>query len=228
MAIGQQLQEALRIEQALKSRVALKNAYFWATECTLTKDEQDPETPYKPFPDKLYLKMTFDYLNQEPSPVKWIKKSRTMLASWAVSAWSGHHGFTHPATCVAFQSRDERRALKCVEYVKELWKNSLEPLRAGWPLAKSLERQPDHSLELANGSKFLALTGDPDNIRSEHPTIVVLDEAAFMERGEESYNTALATQCLHMIVLSSANSGWFEDLIEQARPVPWPYSLEAA
>jgi hypothetical protein len=220
--MARELAEAVRMEEQLKAQIALKDNYFWLTQATKTKDEQDPLNPYKPFPEKLYLRLLFEYLNQEPNPVKYIKKSRTMICSWAVSGWTGHFGFTHPATCVAFQSRDERRALKCVEYVKTLWRNSIDPLKELWVLEKPVEKQPSHEFRLKNDSKFLALTGDPDNIRSEHPTIVVLDEAAFMERGEESYNTALATQSLHMIVLSSANPGWFEEVIERALPVRWP------
>lgn len=217
-----ELAAALRLEEQLKTKIALEDVYFWATACTKTRDEQDSDNPYKPFPDKLFLRLVFDYLQHEASPVKVIKKSRTMMCSWAVSAWAGHYGFTHPASCIAFQSRDERRALKCIEYVKELWKNGLDSLKELWMPEKDPEKQPAHEFRMKNGSKFTALTGDPDNIRSEHPSIVVLDEAAFMERGEESYNTAIATKCLHMVVLSSANAGWYEDLVETAAPIRWP------
>lgn len=211
-----------REQQELMARLALTDNHFWLTQCTLTKDEQDPENPYKPFPNKMYLRLVLNYLKNEPSPVKFIKKSRTMMGSWAVSGWAAHWGFTHPATCVGIQSRDERRALKCIEYIKELWKNSIPPLKDGWPIEKPIDKFPAHEFRLTNGSKFVALTGDPDNIRSEHPTIVILDEAAFMEAGEESYNTAVATKCLHLIVLSSAQAGWFEDMVETSQSVQMP------
>ena len=212
----------------MMAALAVKDKFFWLTECTKTKDEQDQQEPYKPFPAKDYLRLTLDYLDNEPNPVKFIKKSRTMLASWVVTGWAAHTAFTRPATKVVIQSRDEDTALTCIGYAKELWKNSLPALKQQWRLEKELDKQPDHELTTASGSSIVAITGDPNKIRSNHPTIVILDEAAFMDRGEESFNIAVATRCLHLVALSSAEPGWFEDLIETANPVPWPEYGRAA
>jgi len=76
---------------------------------------------------------------------------------------------------------------------------------------------------------MLGIPGNPDKIRSEHPTVVVLDEAAHIQEGERSYNVAAATRCLHLIALSSANPGWFRDATEFSLPVDWPdYPGDAA
>ena len=204
------------------AEMAVRDTYFWMTRCTKTKDEQDPENPYKPFPDKPYLQVLLAYLEHYPSRVKFIKKSRTMMASWTVSAWVAHQCFNRPATCAIFQSQDERRALVDVEYGKELWKNSLPVLRDRWPVTKPVDKQAQHEFQLANGSKMMAIPRNPDDIRSAHPTIVVLDEAAFLAEAEASYNVALASNCLHLVALSSAYPGWFAEMTGSAQPALFP------
>lgn len=155
-----------------------------------------------------------------------IEKSRTMMLSWLVSGWAAHKGFVNPATKVIFQSQDEDRALNDIKYVKELWRNSNPVLKERWKLNKAVEYQPQESFTLANGSEFVGLVGNPSKIRSFHPTVYVLDEAAHVEQAEEAWMTALATNAPHMIALSSAAPGWFCDYIDMATPVNWPsYAL---
>lgn len=128
-----------------------------------------------------------------------------------------------------FQSEDEARALKPIEYAKVLWDQSMPELKLRWPLSKDLDRQPKDSLTLANASELIGIIGLPDKVRSEHPSIYVLDEAAHVVRGAESWNIAMATGAPHMIALSSAAPGWYSDLLEFAQPADWPdYSEKAA
>ena len=115
---NKELQVLLDAEHRLRCQLAIKDTHFWLTECTQTKDEQDKIQPYKPFPRLPYLSYVLDVLNNEP--IVWLEKSRTMMASWLVSAWAAHTAFTHPATCVVFQSEDEDRATHDVEYCKIL------------------------------------------------------------------------------------------------------------
>jgi len=180
--------------------------------------------PYKPFPKKEYLRWVISAMEAED--VLFIEKSRTMMMSWVVSAFCAHWGFTRPATVVIFQSEDEDRAVHDVQYVKTLWEQGPAWLKARWPLSKPLEKQPYNELRLANGSRFKGIPGDPNKIRSEHPTIIVLDEAAHIERGEESYNISMGCSPVKMIPLSSASPGWFQELSEAARPTPWPYAAD--
>lgn len=202
-------------------RRGLTDPYFWLTECTKTKDEQDKTgNPYKPFPKRAYFQPCIDVIENEP--VSFFEKSRTMMLSWLVSGWCAHYGFSHQAIGTIFQSEDEDRACHDVENVKTLWEQSEPEFKERWPLAKPLEKQPYFKLEMANGSWFKGIVGNPDKIRSDHPTIVVLDEAAFITKGDDSYNTAKATRCLKMICLSSAEPGWFEDFTRTAVPVDWP------
>ena len=218
--------ELLQLEEELKARQALKDVYFWVTQCTKTSDEQDPLHPHKPFPEKPWFKPIYDVLDNEPNT--WIYKSRTMMETWQVSSWAAHKGFTIPVTGVVFQSQDEDRSVHCIECVKDLWENSLPRLKKRWPLSKKMENQPYNKLEMANGSWFLGIPGDPNKLRSAHPTIVVFDEAAFMLRGEEAYNVAVASRAPHIIALSSAEEGFMNDKFLAASPVDWPDYEEAA
>lgn len=203
------------------ARRAIRDPWFWMSRCTKTKDEQDLANPYKPFPENWpYFQPILMALENEP--VLFLEKSRTVMASWLVSAWAAWKMFTRPAVKVVFQSEDEDRAVHDVEYVKVLWEQSLDSLKSRWPLDKPLDKQPYFHIEMANGSSAIAIPGNPDKIKSEHPTIVIMDEAAIIQRGEHSFNVSAATRCPHLIALSSANPGWFRQATEFAVPVDWP------
>lgn len=159
-------------------------------------------------------------LNNEP--IVFIEKSRTMMASWLVAAWAAHRAFTCPATCVVFQSEDEDRAVHDIQYCKILWEQSMPELRDHWKLNKDLTKQPYNAFYLGNDSKMIGIPGNPDKMRSEHPSIVIFDEAAHIVEGERSYNVAAATRCPHLVALSSAHPGWFRNATEFASPVDWP------
>jgi len=147
-----------------------------------------------------------------------------MMASWTVAGWAAWKMFTQPATSVIFQSEDEERALHDVEYVKVLWENTLPELQARWKPYKDRHPrdQPKESFTMENASWCKGIVGNPNKIRSEHPTIVILDEAAHIIRGEESFNIATATRCRYIVCLSSANPGWFADIVERADQIHWP------
>ncbi len=219
--MGRQLAALLQEEEELRAQVAIRDCWFWMSECTKTRDEQEMAgNPIKPFPRWAYFKPVLQYLENEP--VAPIKKSRTLVLSWAVSAWAAHKAFTRPATRVVFQSKDETRACHDVQYAKILWENSIEPLRRRWKLDRPLSQQPYNRFLLSNASELVGIPGDPDKIRSEHPTIYVMEEANIIEQAEVSYNTAVATKAPHIVLIGTGGPGWFADFISAARPVDWP------
>ena len=221
------LAEMQALERELIVRKVNADGFYWLTNLTKTKDEQATRfgaDPYRPFPKKEYLWATWQALTIEP--ILFIEKSRTMMASWIVAGFCAHFAFTNPATCVVFQSEDLDRAKHDIDYVKTLWEQSPDFLKERWPLTKQLDRQPQESMQLANGSRLVAIPGNPDKIRSEHPTIVVLDEAAIITEGEQSYNVAMAASPVKVVCLSSAKPGWFQEFTESAVPVKWPYGRQ--
>lgn len=158
----------------------------------------------------------------ENEPVTFLEKSRTMMMSWFISGYCFHMMATQPATGVVIQSQDEDRAVHDIGNMKILWEQSDPELRDRWKLARPIEKQSYNYFELANGSWAIGIPGDPNKMRSKHPSIIFLDEAAFMARGMETYNIAVATRCPKIIANSSAEVGWFQDVCEAGRPIPWP------
>lgn len=210
------------IEQEEKARRAIVDPYFWLTECTKTADEQDKTNPFKPFPKWPFFEPLWKLILSRQ--ITFIEKSRTMMCSWGVAGIFAWLMFNRPLTSVVFQSQDEDRAVHDVDYVKTLWDQSIPPLKARWKTKDDTSpwRQSYNYFELANGSYCIGISGNPDKSRSLHPTVFVLDEAAFMVNGDEIFHTVLAARPLHLVALSSANNGWFREATERAVATNWP------
>jgi hypothetical protein len=188
---------------------------------TKTWDEHDTILPYKPLPDYPYFDALHDLWEQESE--LFVKKSRTVMATWWGSGECLHYVMTHqPASCI-FWCPDQDRAEKCIEYCKVLYEQQEPWLKNLFPLPRKKKRVDDQAVyrfELGGGGWLEALPGkNPNKIRSEHPTIVFMDEAAFNENGLEAYGNAVSTRPLKLVAISSAYPGWFFDLIEPAVPV---------
>lgn len=182
---------------------------------TRTRDDKDPENPYKRFPSWPSFDVLHDYFLREPA--LFVEKSRTMLCTWWATGECLHYVMTHqPASCI-FWCPDMDRALQCMEY-SWVWHEQMDKrLKAVFPLARPKERQAKYRMELKGGGWLEALPGhNPDKIRSQHPTIVMMDEAAFNEEGAEAYDNAMSTKPQKLLAVSSVAPSWFVDLIEPA------------
>lgn len=200
--------------------MAVEDCYYWLTECTQTVDQQSAE-PYKPFPKEAYVRAVIDALNHED--VLLIEKSRSVMGSWTVAGWCAWYGFNNPEKKILFQSRDEDRALNMVNYVKVLWERSLPELQQRWPVRRAPREQAYREFVIANGSHFLGVVGDPEKVRSEHPSVYVADEAAFMEYFEDAWAVAAGSRVPKMIALSTVDEGAFWELCEgDSKWVDWP------
>jgi hypothetical protein len=221
------LQRAQQIAAELKARKAVKDNFFWLTEATRTVDEQS-ETPFKPFPKWQCIKSLLEVLDNEP--VILIEKSRSVLGSWTVAGWCAHYGFTHPAKKILFQSKDEKRSLDLIHYVKTLWEQSIPQLQSRWAVKRAPRDQANSEFSLANGTTFLGVVGDPDKVRSEHPSVYVADEASIMDYFDEAWTTAAGSRVPKMIALSTVKEGAFYDLCnEDSEWADWPdYERSAA
>ena len=201
--------------------MAIADPVWWMRHGTKTVDEQDHVDPYKPFPDYPYFDKLYELWLTEP--ILFVEKSRTMMLTWFFSALCLHWAMTHQPSKVIFWAQDEDRALKPLEYCWTMWEQMTPRLKALWPLDRPRDRQGYNMLELARGGALLALPGkDPDKIRSEHPSIVMLDEAAFIDKGREAVAVALATRVPKLVALTSANPGWFRSVTKDAQPASWP------
>lgn len=223
MELEHALAHAQAIERELLARRCESDCYTWLTEGTATRDEQDPENPNKPFPRWPYIKAMLGTFEAET--LTFLEKSRTIMGTWTGCGFFAHKGFTSPQKRFVFQSADEARAMNCINYVKWLWENSLPELQKRWPLARPMEYQHSMRLTMANGTIFEAIVGGVDKIRSKHPTGYLLDEGAHVVDGADCLDVAMAANPLWVLVISSANPGWFQEATEFALPAAPPVSL---
>lgn len=218
MSPGQR-QKAAQLLLEYKIRKAEKDPFFWLTNLTQTIDEQDRANPYKPFPADKYIEASIEQLMLEE--IVFVPKSRSMMASWTMAGAATWLCQTKPATGIVIQSRDETRARKLIEYGRVLYTRAHPEWQKRHPLAKALSSQEQITIEWANDSWMKAIPGTPSSIRSEHPTVVIFDEAAFMEFFDECFNVGRGAKPLHVWALSSAEKGSFFDVLEDAVPCDW-------
>jgi hypothetical protein len=186
---------------------------------TKTKDEQDQTNPFKHFPRYPYFTVLHNVWLKEP--VLFIEKSRTMMVSWWSAAEALHYVMTRQPAKAILWAMDEARSLTLLDYARVLYEQQGDVFKRVFPLERPLDRQSYNRLELKDGGVLIALPGkDPDRIRSEHPTIVIIDEAAFLENGGESFDVALSSRVPRMMCISSASPGWFHQITKGARSIP--------
>jgi hypothetical protein len=204
--------------QSIPAVAPIINSLIWAREITKTLDEQDPNHPYKHFPDWPFLDALHKVWLKEP--FLFVEKSRTMMASWWAAAETLHYCMTHQPAKVIYWAQDEDRALTLLSYAWTLYEQQSPLFKDIFPLRRPKDRQSYKRLELLRGGICLALPGkDPDKIRSEHPTVVVMDECCFIENGGEAFDVAISSRVPKVLAISSAAPSWFRRLTKDARPI---------
>jgi len=144
-----------------------------------------------------------------------------MITSWWAAAETLHHVMTHQPSKAILWAVDERRAVVLRDYCWVLWEQQRQELKDLYPVLRPRKNQSYDKLELAGGGSIIALPGkDPDVIRSSHPSILVLDEACFMERGGEAFDIALASRVPKILLVSTATPSWLRRLTKNAVPEP--------
>jgi hypothetical protein len=122
-----------------------------------------------------------------------------------------------------FWAQDEDRAVGILNYAKTLYEQQDDWIKHVFPLTQVLHQQSYKKLEFAAGSSLVALPGkDSQKIRSEHPTVLVIDEACFIENGGEAFDVAISSRVPRVMVVSSAAPSWFRRMTKPAIPVALP------
>lgn len=137
------------------------------------------------------------------------------MLSWLMVGFFTHNCMIYPGVEVLFQSQTEDKAVALVDYAKCLYRRQDADIKAQYPLLQPLAKQSRLELSFRNGSRIAGIPHGADKIRSYHPTALFIDEAAFIPDAGESYNEAIAA-CQKIVVLSSANTGWFESVVVSA------------
>ena len=157
-----------------------------------------------PFPVKSYFAPLFAALQTEMR--LFIAKSREMLTSWALMI-HGTHAAQWKKAEVVVQTASEEKAKRLCEYAAILYRNQPDWLKARHPLKRDASSL---SLEWVSGGKVFGIPHGEDKIRMFHPTLLILDEAAFLPDAEQSYNAAQPVT-KQIVAISSAGASWFGD-----------------
>lgn len=191
---------------------------WWLWKATNTFDnhwlEKGFSGPHRPFPRLPYFQWLFAKMLAEP--VVFFPKSREMMLSWAVMGYCTWFCQTFPSTLVLVQSQKLDKSKELVKgseppgYAYALYDQQDAWLKNRYPLAMRAEDLPADKLAWQNGSAIQAIGKGADQVRLYHPTIYVIDEAAFMEEAGASFGAA-SPVAKQMLIISSAGPGWFGD-----------------
>jgi hypothetical protein len=219
-AAARTLVEATRGKEASSSlmvREKVKDPLIWLQNHTQTKDphwrEACAKSPYRSFPEKPYFRPIIESYQREP--VTFVAKSRDLMLSWLSVGYLTHACMITPGIEVLFQSQTEDKAAELVDYGKCLYDRSDAEIQKEYPLVAPTSEQSWLELEFANDSRIIGIPHGASKIRSYHPWALFIDEAAFVPDAGESYDEAISA-CQKIIVVSSANTGWFESVCVRA------------
>jgi len=222
--------------------------HHFAFKRCLTKDEHDSENPVKPLPDLPYLRAYFDCLLVSGKIIKpddavyaveefdreWIQalydtgmffceKSRQVMATWLACIYIVWRAKFRPHQLILAQSKreDDAANLVCVSGKEpQLARCSFIEMHMP-PHLKSIDFPKGGNychLYWPNGSHIWAIPEGGEIIRSNTPSVVVSDEAAFQPEFDKSFTAAIP--CVNgggnYVAFTSAEPGCFQDLVEAA------------
>lgn len=188
-----------------------RDPVFWLTNYVKTFDEHDKVTPVKGFPMRPYVAPIVNAVQTEA--IVHIAKSRQMSVSWLIIALLIHEAQFFDFRLDAIFSKKEEDAHALVERGKFVYNYQPIWLKNLCPLDRKMRDMPFGNLFFANGSKLRGFAQGKDQIRSYVPSTAFLDEAAFQDKMEETYGACVPC-CQKIITVSSANSGFFQRLVE--------------
>jgi len=184
-----------------------RDPLYWAQKWTLTENPkyiQQGLAFKNPFPKKSYFVPLFETLMRSRRLL--IPKSREMITSWSVMAYGTNRGQFKKAFVVV-QTEAEGKVVDLLRYCRILYENQPDWMKPRHPLAS----EPSQTeLRWKDGGRILGIPKGEHKIRLYHPTIYVMDEAAFLPEAQQCYDAAhpVAEQ---IIAISSAGPGWFGD-----------------
>jgi hypothetical protein len=205
------IKQAARIRAVALKELCKRDPVFWLTNFAKTFDEHDKLNPVKPFPMRPYVAVVAKEWEQES--ILHVAKSRQMTVSWEAIALLLHEAQFYPYRLQAVFSKKEVDALNLVERAKFIYTHQPLWLRNLCPLDRKMRDMPLGNLFFEHGSKIVGFAQGKDQIRSYVPSTALLDEAAFQDKVEETYGACVPC-CQKIILVSSANPGFFERLCE--------------
>jgi len=211
--------------------------FLFDSKAVLTKDEHDLVQTVKPFPEKLYLRAMLDcllltaglcppekavYAIEAGVPVAdlfnvgmlAIEKSRQILATWLIAGYCLWRAKFHAHQLILWQSKKEDDAASVV-YDKEPHTARISFMEANLPrnlqdgiFPRGVSRC---NVRYPNGSRIWGIPEGADIIRSNTPSVLVSDEAAFQPEFASAKDAAMPAikGGGQLIAVSSAAPGSF-------------------
>lgn len=234
-------ERALEVERCRRSA----HSFIFDSGHVKTKDEHDHETPVKPVPDLPYLRALLDcYLVsgrlELPEAARWalaagvplaflmhlrasgllfIEKSRDMYVTNLTCCYVHWRARALDHQLILVQSKNEEDAAKLV-YAKEPRFGRISFMEDQLPTHLRTMTWPKSgayaNLYLANGSHIRGIPEGSHIIRSEHPSLIVSDEAAFQPEFGDAFTAAMPAVegGGQYLAISSAEPGEFEALVD--------------
>lgn len=198
--------------QTVRDELCKRSALYWAQTWTKTENPHYAEEGREfaaPFPKKSYFKVLFDALEANRSaevPSIFIPKTRQMITSWSVMVYAAHRAQWFKSEVIV-QTDSEDKAMELVGYAECLYRHQPDWLKAMHPLDGEASNL---NIGWKDGGRVHGIPKGVNKIRLYHPTIYVMDEAAFLPEAQVCYDAAQPV-CRQIIGISSAGPGWFGD-----------------
>lgn len=192
---------------------------FWVPGWARTKDEHDVASPYKPLPDKDYLRLyAYAWVNE---PLLAVPKSRQMMVTWVFACIAAWVVMWQPAQLIGFQSKKEGDADKIIDRVM----NVLNGLPRDRFYVPEVKRKATELWVPEADSKILALSENPDAVRSHTFSWLFSDEIAFQEYAAEAIRATLPS--IHggarfTLVSTSNGEETFHGVVTEGGRIPVP------
>ncbi len=204
----ERVQARLELEHRRLDEHCAADPMYWLQNHTRTENEKYLEQglPFRQcFPRKKYLEVVMGYMMTEKR--LFIAKSREMMASWLTMARCVYEGQWRPGSLTLIQTEKEDKVKTLIRYCSILVHNQDDWLKEQHPLASETTTE----LRWKNRSRIIGVPKGEHQVRLYHPSLYVIDEAAFLPEFKECYNAAhpVAGQ---IIAISSAAPGAFAEL----------------
>ena len=194
--------------EQIRGERSRRDPLYWAQRCTLTENPHwlKQGLPFQAsLPQKSYFRCLFDYFARER--LIFVPKTRDMLTSWSALIWATHACQWNKAFAIVQTMKDDK-AQELIGYADCLYRNQSLDMRQRHPL----KSQSLSELTWSDGGRIMGVPQGQHQIRTYHPTIYIMDEAAFLPEAEQCFNATLASSpYCQIIAISSAGPGWFGD-----------------
>lgn len=163
---------------------------FWL-KYVLTRDEADPQQAVKPFPAHLeYVRELWWLFDRVKFGVG--AKSRQMLFTWAMAAYSSWWARYHGNQAVYYQTKSEKDAVKMVAMPEGGFEGRIQFIESHLPTwLQQKIKISEGRIQYPNGSIIEGLPGGADKVRGLTISILWEDEFA-MQDDQNGVYTAVA------------------------------------